>query len=105
MLCELRVHNFLLIQELTVTLEPGFNALTGETGAGKSIIVGALGWVLGKRTGGDLVRPGSDEAEVEALFDVSAAGRARSRLAEAGLDQGDQVVLRRSVQASGRSRA
>ncbi len=105
MLLELRVHNFLLIEELTIRLEPGFNGLTGETGAGKSIVVEALGCVLGKRASGDLVRPGSEEAEVEALFDVSGAPVARERLAEMGLDQGGELVLRRAVQASGQSRA
>jgi DNA repair protein RecN (Recombination protein N) len=105
MLSELRVRNFVLIEELALRLDPGFNALTGETGAGKSIVVGAVGLVLGNRAAADLVRPGADEAEVEALFDISRAPRARAQLAEAGLDQGDEVVLRRVVQSSGRSRA
>jgi DNA repair protein RecN (Recombination protein N) len=105
MLCELRVRNFVLIEELALRLEPGFNVLTGETGAGKSIVVGALGSVLGDRAAADLVRPGAEEAEIEALFDVSTSPRARAQLAEAGLDQGDEVVLRRVVQAGGRSRA
>jgi DNA repair protein RecN (Recombination protein N) len=90
---------------LDLHLEKGFNVLTGETGAGKSIVIGALGLVLGERAAPDVVRPGADEAEVEALFDVSESPRTRARLAEAGLDAGDEVVLRRVVQASGRSRA
>jgi DNA repair protein RecN (Recombination protein N) len=105
MLSELRVRNFVLIEELGLRLDPGFNVLTGETGAGKSIVVGAVGLVLGSRAAADLVRPGAEEAEVEALFDVSRAPRARAQLAEAGLDQGDEVVLRRVVASSGRSRA
>ena len=85
MLVELRVQNFVLIEHLELRLERGFNALTGETGAGKSIVIGALGLVLGGRAAPDLVRPGAAEAEVEALFDVSDAPRARERLAvEAG---------------------
>src|SRR5258707_9890813 len=105
MLVELRVRNFVLIEQLDLRLERGFNALTGETGAGKSIVIGALGLVLGGRAAPDLVRPGAAEAEVEALFDVSGAPHARERVAMAGLDAGDEVVLRRVVQASGRSRA
>jgi DNA repair protein RecN (Recombination protein N) len=105
MLVELRVRNFVLIEQLDLRLERGFNALTGETGAGKSIVIGALGLVLGGRAAPDLVRPGATEAEVEALFDVSGAPRARERVAQAGLDAGDEVVLRRVVQTSGRSRA
>src|SRR6266566_1838810 len=105
MLVELRVRNFVLIEQLELRLERGFNALTGETGAGKSIVIGALGLVLGGRAAPDLVRPGAVEAEVEALFDVSRAPRARETVVLAGLDAGDEVVLRRVVQASGRSRA
>jgi DNA repair protein RecN (Recombination protein N) len=104
-LLELRVKNFVLIDQLDLHLEKGFNVLTGETGAGKSIVVGALGLVLGERAAPDLVRPGAEEAEVEALFDVAESPRTRERLAEAGLDAGDEVVLRRVVQATGRSRA
>src|SRR6185436_9010350 len=102
---ELRVTNFVLIEQLELRLERGFNALTGETGAGKSIVIGALGLVLGGRATPDLVRPGASEAEVEALFDVSRAPLARERVALAGVDAGDEVVLRRVVQSSGRSRA
>jgi DNA repair protein RecN (Recombination protein N) len=105
MLVELRVTNFVLIEHLELRLERGFNALTGETGAGKSIVIGALGLVLGGRAAPDLVRPGAPEAEVEALFDVSRAPLARERVAVAGLDAGDEIVLRRVVQSSGRSRA
>src|SRR5690349_7777786 len=104
-LLELRVKNFVLIDQLDLHLEKGFNVLTGETGAGKSIVIGALGLVLGERAAPDLVRPGAEEAEVEALFDVSQSPRTRARIAEAGLDAGDEVVLRRVVSASGRSRA
>src|SRR6185503_5788303 len=104
-LLELRVKNFVLIDQLDLHLEKGFNVLTGETGAGKSIVIGALGLVLGGRAAPDLVRPGTVEAEVEALFDVSAAPRVREQVALAGLDAGDEVVLRRVLHASGRSRA
>src|SRR5882672_1238879 len=105
MLVELRVRNFVLIEQLDLSLEPGFNVLTGETGAGKSIVVGALGLVLGGRAAPDLVRPGADEAEVEALFDATQAPRARELCLRAGLEVSGEIVLRRVVQASGRSRA
>src|SRR5689334_18418193 len=82
-LLELRVKNFVLIDQLDLHLEKGFNVLTGETGAGKSIVIGALGLVLGERAAPDVVRPGAEEAEVEALFDVSESPRTLARLAEA----------------------
>ena len=104
MLAELKVRNFVLIDELELCLEPGFNVLTGETGAGKSIVVGALSLVLGGRASADVVRPGCEEAEVAARFDLSASPRARERLAASGVE-GDELVVRRVVQASGRSRA
>src|SRR5260370_30660115 len=105
MLAHLGVKNFVLLEQLDLSLEPGFNVLTGERGAGKSIVVGALGLVLGGRAAPDLVRPGAEEAEVEALFDASAAPRARELCARAGLEASDEIVLRRVVQSSGRSRA
>jgi DNA repair protein RecN (Recombination protein N) len=105
MLVDLHVSNFVLIERLEIHFESGFNVLTGETGAGKSIVIGALGLVLGWRGAPDLVRPGADQAEVEALLDTSRAPRARDLLREAGLDAGDELVLRRVVQSSGRSRA
>lgn len=104
MLVELQVRDFVLIDTLELRFEPGFNVLTGETGAGKSIVVGALGLVLGGRARPDLVRPGRDEAEVQARFDLSQSEGARRKLAEAGLE-GEELVIRRVVQASGRSRA
>ncbi|MFO0549480.1 MAG: DNA repair protein RecN [Polyangiaceae bacterium] len=109
MLSALRVKNFILMPELELTLEPGLNVLTGETGAGKSIVVGALGLVLGGRASGELVRPGADEAEIDALFDLSdielARTRELARLAEAGSLPGAELALRRVISKTGRSRA
>ena len=65
MLSELRIRNFAIIESLALPLAPGFNALTGETGAGKSIIVGALGLLLGERANADVIRSGADRATVE----------------------------------------
>jgi DNA repair protein RecN (Recombination protein N) len=104
-LVALRVKNFILMDSLELRLEPGFNALTGETGAGKSIVVGALGLVLGGRASADAVRPGCDEAEVEALFDVRGAERVAERLEAAGVARDDELVIRRVITAAGRSRA
>lgn len=71
MLHELRVRNLLLIDSLELCLAPGFNVMTGETGAGKSVVIGALQLVLGQRTSADHVRPGSEYAEIDALFELS----------------------------------
>ncbi|MBM4357162.1 MAG: DNA repair protein RecN [Deltaproteobacteria bacterium] len=105
MLVALRIRQFVLIEELELRLEPGFNVLTGETGAGKSILVDALALVFGGRVTGDLVRPGADEAEVEALFDVASSAPVLARLAASGVETDGELVIRRVVHRSGRSRA
>ena len=79
--------------------------LTGETGAGKSIVVGALSLVLGGRANAELVRPGAEEAEVEALFDVRGSDRLIAQLDAAGVAHGGELAIRRVVQQGGRSRA
>src|SRR5258708_36684946 len=99
MLAHLGVKNFVLLEQLDLSLEPGFNVLTGETGAGKSIVVGALGLVLGGRAAPDLGRPGAEEAEGEALFDATAAPRAREVCLRAGAELSGEIVPRRGVQA------
>ncbi|MBI5536198.1 MAG: DNA repair protein RecN [Deltaproteobacteria bacterium] len=104
MLCELRIRDLLLIDRLDISLERGFNAMTGETGAGKSVLVGALNLVLGGRASPEQVRPGCDDAEVEALFDISDHPDLKLRLDQAGVLSGDDLVVRRLIQASGRSR-
>src|SRR5207245_3527550 len=71
MLTELRIRNFAIIEQVTLPLSSGFNVLSGETGAGKSIIVGALGLLLGERASADLIRSGADKATVEGVFDIS----------------------------------
>ena len=79
MLIELSIRDFAIIDELRLAFEPGFNALTGETGAGKSILIDALGAVLGERVGADVVRTGAKAARIEATFDVAAARRPAGR--------------------------
>jgi DNA repair protein RecN (Recombination protein N) len=105
MLKVLRVSQFVLIDELQMELGPGLNIVTGETGAGKSILVSALQLVLGARARNDLVRTGAEAATVEALFDVSDDPSVAARLEEFGLVPEEEVVLRRVVGASGRTYA
>jgi DNA repair protein RecN (Recombination protein N) len=106
MLTELRIKNVAIIESLTLPLGPGFNVLTGETGAGKSIIVGALGLLLGERGAADVVRTGSDKATVEGVFDASAHPAVVRALDDRGIEAEDGlVVLKREVSAAGRTRA
>jgi DNA repair protein RecN (Recombination protein N) len=106
MLTCLRVQNLAIIERIEVELGPGLTIVTGETGAGKSILIAALQLVLGARARPELVRTGCDEAEVEALFSVADADPVRGVLAAFDLaPDGDEVVLRRVVKANGRSRA
>lgn len=125
MLLRLHIEDLAIIDALTLDFTDGFTVLTGETGAGKSIILGALNLVLGERASSDDVRTGCESAVAEALFEVSACGRLRDLLAEWGLleDDGEAVasgsgrkraggrdripvelVLRREIGAQGRSR-
>ncbi len=106
MLIELHIKNFAVIQDLSVELGAGLNVLTGETGAGKSIIVGALSLLLGERASSDVVRSGAGSALVEAVFDLKARPDLRERLTEIGFAiEEDLLLLRREVQAEGRNRA
>ena len=106
MLDSLRVKAFAIIEDLEVRFSPGFNALTGETGAGKSILVDALHLVLGGRSQADSVRTGAEEAEVEALFVPRDPAALSARLESMGLpSSGGELVVRRVVQREGRSRA
>jgi len=106
MLTELRIRNFAIIESLTLPLSPGFNVLSGETGAGKSIIVGALGFLLGERGSADLIRTGSDKATVEGVFDTSDCESVARLVDERGIDLDDRLlVLKREISSAGRGRA
>ena len=106
MLIELRIRNFAVIEDLSLTLGPGLNVLTGETGAGKSIIVGALSLLLGERASSDVVRSGEPSALLEAVFDLGARPALLGEIEELGIPTEDGLVmLRREVQAEGRNRA
>jgi len=107
MLSELRIRNLAIIDAVTLPLAPGFNALTGETGAGKSIIVGALGLLIGERASSDLVRTGADKATVEGVFDIGDRKDLVTALDERGIETDGTLVLKREVPAGagGRARA
>jgi DNA repair protein RecN (Recombination protein N) len=106
MLVELRIRDYAVVEDLTLSLGPGLNVLSGETGAGKSIIVGALSLLLGERASSEVVRAGADRASVEAVFDVEAAPALQERLEDFGLRLEDGLlILRREVAAEGRNRA
>jgi len=106
-LTSLRIKNLALVDDLTFDLAPGFNAITGETGAGKSIILGALNLVLGERADRTLIRSGADSCAVEAVFDVSGLRPPLAAfLDESGLEPcaDGQLVLKRAFSASGTNR-
>ncbi len=106
MLLELRIRHYAVIEELELHLKPGLNVLTGETGAGKSIVVGALSLVLGERASSDVVRAGEDRAIIEAVFDVDNRDDTMRRCEEAGIEiEEGWLVLKREINATGRSRA
>src|SRR6266508_3597566 len=106
MLREMRVRNFAVIDAVTATFGPGLNVLTGETGAGKSMLIDAILLIRGARAQTDVIRTDTETATVEAVFDVEPRGPAAAVLDDAGLslDEG-QLVVRRELTHSGRHRA
>ncbi len=104
MLKHLLIKNFALVESLDIDLAGGMSVLTGETGAGKSILLGALGLALGDRADTSVVRHGAERAEVSASFDCAALPRSRAWLAERELEADDEIIIRRTVGADGRSR-
>ncbi len=105
MLGALEIRDMLIIDRLDLAFQPGLNVLTGETGAGKSILLDSLGFVLGWRGRSDLVRAGAERGEVTAVFDLAAGHPARAVLDEAGFPDSDEVILRRINTADGRKTA
>src|SRR5882757_6547200 len=107
MLTTLRIKNLTLVPDLTLELQPGCNVITGETGAGKSIIIGALNLVLGDRADRSLIRSGEDSCSVEAMFDVKKLrAPLKGFLEENGLEPCDdhQLVLKRTFTSTGTNR-
>jgi DNA repair protein RecN (Recombination protein N) len=105
MLCRLTIRDFVLVDRLELDFQAGFGTLTGETGAGKSILVDALAFALGDRADASLIRAGSERAEVNAEFDLAAAPAAADWLRAHDLDAQGVLLLRRVLDANGRSRA
>ncbi len=105
MLRSLDIRDVLIIDRLTLEFRSGLNVLTGETGAGKSILLDALGFVLGWRGRAELVRAGATQGEVVAEFDLPPGHAARGVLQEAGFEAGDELILRRVNSADGRKQA
>jgi DNA repair protein RecN (Recombination protein N) len=104
MLKALTIKNYALIEELTVEFSSGLVIITGETGSGKSIIIDALGLILGARSSPDVVRKGSDRSVVEGTFHIAGNGKLRQILEENGIPAGDELIVRREVSAKGQSR-
>ena len=106
MLVELAVENLAVVERLRLRLHPGFNALTGETGSGKSLIVGALSLLFGGRASADMIRTGEERAFVSGIFEAPADARFRELLEQAGVAAEDgELLVEREITASGKSRA
>jgi len=104
MLTELNIKNFAIIDSLNIIFEKGLNVLTGETGAGKSIIVDAVELVLGGRASLEMIRSGCEEAVVEAAFDISDVMGVSEKLGEMGIEKDDNLVIKRTLSASGKNK-
>ncbi|MFP6850133.1 MAG: DNA repair protein RecN [Pseudomonas sp.] len=104
MLVHLSVHNYAIVEHLDLELDAGMSVISGETGAGKSIMLDALGLTLGDRADSGVVRPGADKADILASFDLHDIPEARAWLAERDLDNDGPCILRRVITAEGRSR-
>src|SRR5574341_2442454 len=103
MLRELRIKNFAVIDEVALDLGAGLNVLTGETGAGKTIVLNALGLISGGRVSSEIIRHGEEEASVEALF-TALSEPLRNKLQEGGYGGEDELIIKRVVSRSGKNR-
>ncbi len=104
MLVQLKISDFAVIKDLSLTFRPGLNILSGETGAGKSILITALNLVLGARASADLIRTGSEEARVEALFSLPDHPELHERLEALGIEGRGELVIKRTLSRQGRNR-
>jgi DNA repair protein RecN (Recombination protein N) len=101
MLREMKIKNFAIVDSLSIEFQPGLNILSGETGAGKSVVIGALGLLLGARAQSDQIRSGAKAAEVQAFFDIEEA----PVLDKLGIDGSEGVIIRRIISGNGKGRA
>ena len=106
MLKELRIKNYAIIDELNIDFKAGLNILTGETGAGKSIIIESLGLILGERASDESIRSGEDSATVEAIYDISRVKNIKEKLSESGIEaENNELIIRRQIARSGKNRS
>ena len=105
MLNDLSIKNFAIIDELHVSFQSGLNILSGETGTGKSIIIGAVSLLLGDRAAAEMIRTQADEAIVEALFDITLNKKLQGKIQQMGFTAGDELIIRRVISRSGKSKA
>lgn len=105
MLNELSITNFAIIDELQVSFDEGLNIISGETGAGKSILIGAVSLLLGDRAAAEMIRTQADTATVEALFDIRGNKILREKLLQTGFPAGDDLIIRRVISRTGKNRA
>lgn len=103
MLLEISIKNFAIIEAISLNFEKGMTVLTGETGAGKSIIIDAMNMMLGTRATTDVIRHGADKAEIEGLFSIENTRALQEIFDEQGLDLSDEVIIRREILQNGRS--
>lgn len=104
MLAELNIKNFAIMDELKINFGHGFNVISGETGAGKSIIIGAVNLLLGDRASTDIIRSSEDSATVEALFDISQNDPLKEKIKSLEFYGGDDLIIKRIVSRSGKNR-
>ncbi len=106
MLKELRIKNYAIIDGLNIDFKAGLNILTGETGAGKSIIIESLGLILGERASDESIRSGEDSATVEAVYDISRVKNIKEKLSESGIKaENNELIIRRQISRSGKNRS
>lgn len=105
MLNDLSIKNFAIIDELHVSFNNGLNIISGETGAGKSIIIGAVNLLLGDRAASEMIRSQADAATVEALFDITANETLKEKIHQMGFEAEDELVIRRVISRTGKNKA
>ena len=103
MLLEISIKNFAIIEAISLNFEKGMTVLTGETGAGKSIIIDAMNMILGARATTDVIRHGAPKAEIEGLFSIENSRALQEIFDEQGLELGDEIIIRREILQNGRS--